>query len=313
MHISDIDLRLLRVFWAVVEADGFTNAQALLNVSQSTISNHMTQLEARLGFKLCKRGRSGFGLTEEGAAFHRHLGRFFQALHTLEDQSMALRGGLSGRLRLGMIDNLISDPACPLQAALKRFFELPDNTVHCSVDVLAPSDMERLLLAGQLDAAIGIFGQQMSGLQYRPLYRERDVLVCNARHPLSAISDPIVLSQMIPQADKVVRAFLGGSEFPFLSARDESVMASVTNVEAAALLIRSGPFIGFLPEHYAQTWIADGELVPLLPERFQRHSLISLVIRSSGKQQTAPLSAFLDCLFYTSEAPPASPRLRAIS
>jgi DNA-binding transcriptional LysR family regulator len=296
MHISDIDLRLLRVFRAVVEAGGFTNAQALLNVSQSTISNHMTQLESRLGFKLCYRGRSGFGLTEEGSVFYEHLTRFFQALHDLEQQSMELRGGLSGRLRLGMIDNLITDPACPLQMALDRFFRLPDNTVHCSIEVLSPPDMERLLLAGELDAAIGIFGQQTPGLHYQALYREHDVLVCNARHPLAAISDPVVLSRKIPSAGKVVRVFLGTAEFPFLDARDESMMASVTNVEAAAMLILSGPFIGFLPEHYARPWLDSGELIALQPDRFLRHSLISMVIRAVDTQRSSALRAFLSCL-----------------
>lgn len=312
MHISDIDLRLLRVFRAVVEAGGFTNAQALLNISQSTISNHMTQLESRLGFKLCNRGRGGFSLTEEGATFYGHLARFFQALQDLEEQSMELRSGLSGRLRIGMIDNLITDPACRLRVALDRFFQLPDNAVHCSLDVLAPPDMERLLLAGELDAAIGIFGGQTPGLRYQALYRERDVLVCNARHPLAAISDPAALSHMIPQAEKVIRVFLGTAEFPFLHARDESVMASVTSVEAAAMLLLSGPFIGFLPHHYAKPWLETGELVALQPERFLRHSVISLVTRNVDTQQTSALRAFLNCLEDQPDSQ-AVPQLRSAS
>jgi len=296
MHISDIDLRLLRVFRAVVEADGFTNAQALLNVSQSTISNHMTQLEGRLGFKLCQRGRSGFSLTDEGGAFYGHLVRFFQALHDLETQSMELRTGLTGHLRLAIIDNLITDPACPVLTALRSFFQLPDNAVRCTLDVLSPPDMERLLLAGDLDSAIGIFCRSTPGLYYRTLYRERDVLVCNPSHPLARVSDPVTLSHLIPRADKVVRAFLGTAEFPFLNARDKSVMASVANVEAAAMLILSGPFIGFLPQHYAKKWLDTGDLIALRPERFLRYSDISLVTRNVATQQTSALGAFLRCL-----------------
>jgi len=296
LHISDIDLRLLRVFRAVVEADGFTNAQALLNVSQSTISNHMTQLEGRLGFKLCHRGRSGFSLTAEGASFYGHLVRFFQALNDLETQSMELRSGLAGYLRLAIIDNLITDPACPLRPALRSFFQLPDNAVHCAINVLAPPDMERLLLAGELDAAVGIFCQSTPGLRYRGLYRERDVLVCNPSHPMAGISDPVALSHLIPRAEKVIRAFMGTTEFPFLNARDKSVMASVANVEAAAMLILSGPFIGFLPQHYARKWLDTGELIALQPERFLRYSEISLVTRNLDAQQTSALRAFLRCL-----------------
>ncbi len=309
LHISDIDLRLLRVFRAVVEADGFTNAQALLNVSQSTISNHMTQLEGRLGFKLCHRGRSGFSLTEEGAAFYQHLVRFFRALHDLETQSMELRRGLAGHLRLAIIDNLITDPACPLRPALTKFFELPENAVHCTIDVLSPPDMERLLLAGDLDAAVGIFCRSTPGLQYRTLYRERDVLVCNPSHPMAEISDPVALSHLIPRAEKVVRAFMGTNEFPFLNARDESVMASVANVEAAAMLILSGPFIGFLPQHYAKKWLDSGELIGLQPERFVRYSDVSLVTRNADSQQNSALRAFLRCLLESLDSPIHPPGL----
>jgi len=73
-------------------------------------------------------------------------------------------------------------------------------------------------------------------------------------------------------------------------------MASVANVEAAAMLILSGPFIGFLPQHYARKWLDTGELIALQPERFLRYSEISLVTRNLDAQQTSALRAFLRCL-----------------
>jgi len=60
----DIDLRLLRVFKAVADAGGLSNAQAVLNLNPSTISTQLSTLEAQLGYTLCQRGRSGFKLTE---------------------------------------------------------------------------------------------------------------------------------------------------------------------------------------------------------------------------------------------------------
>jgi DNA-binding transcriptional LysR family regulator len=65
-RLDTVDLRLLRVFATVVEARGFTAAQTILNVSGSTISNQISALETRLGVKLCRRGRAGFKLTEDG-------------------------------------------------------------------------------------------------------------------------------------------------------------------------------------------------------------------------------------------------------
>jgi DNA-binding transcriptional LysR family regulator len=61
-RLDNIDLRLLRVFVAVVEAHGFSEAQFALNLSASTLSTHLAALERKLGGRLCDRGRGGFRL-----------------------------------------------------------------------------------------------------------------------------------------------------------------------------------------------------------------------------------------------------------
>ena len=66
-RLSDLDLRLVRVFLAVVDASGVSAAQMTLNVGSSTISTQLATLETRLGFRLCDRGRGGFKLTPKGA------------------------------------------------------------------------------------------------------------------------------------------------------------------------------------------------------------------------------------------------------
>ena len=68
--LSDVDLRLLRVFSETVRCNGFTAAQASLGMTQATISVHMRNLEERLNVRLCERGRSGFYLTDEGKQIH---------------------------------------------------------------------------------------------------------------------------------------------------------------------------------------------------------------------------------------------------
>jgi DNA-binding transcriptional LysR family regulator len=73
--VSDIDLRLLRVFRIVVERGGFAQAEAELNVSRAAISLSMADLEKRLGLRLCRRGRAGFALTDEGRRVYDSLVR----------------------------------------------------------------------------------------------------------------------------------------------------------------------------------------------------------------------------------------------
>ncbi len=63
MKLSDIDLKLLRVFQAVAKAQGFGKARDTLGISQPAISAQIAKLEERLGFRLCERGPQGFALT----------------------------------------------------------------------------------------------------------------------------------------------------------------------------------------------------------------------------------------------------------
>ena len=48
-RLDNIDLRLLRVFVVLADANGFSDAQITLNLSQSTLSTHLAELEKRVG------------------------------------------------------------------------------------------------------------------------------------------------------------------------------------------------------------------------------------------------------------------------
>jgi DNA-binding transcriptional LysR family regulator len=293
MVVSDIDLRLLRVFCAVVEAGGFSYAQAILNVSQSTISTQMSQLEARLGVTLCHRGRGGFKLTEQGEACYRNTLDLFKSVHAFQRQSDELRGASSGVLRLGFLDNVITDLSSPVRSIFHDFLHRTGNRTRLALEVLAPQDMERRLLDRRLDAALGIFHSTLPSLTYMPLYRERDSLVCAGEHPLATLSDRQALREAIQTAPKVVRSFLETLEFsdPELYAGQANV--AVVNIEAAAYLILCGSYIGFLPQHYARPWIERGEMVELLPDEFERYSDFSLVVQASGAKSAA-VQTFLE-------------------
>lgn len=114
MQISDTDLRLLRVFVTIARCGGFTPAQAELNVSQSTISNQMRALETRLGVRLCQRGRQGFRLTEQGRALLHSADELFRSLEQFQVDTAALRGDLTGELRVGVVDGTMTDGDGPV-------------------------------------------------------------------------------------------------------------------------------------------------------------------------------------------------------
>ena len=48
-QLSDMDLRLLKVFKSVVDCGGMAAAELELNIGTSTVSRHVKDLETRLG------------------------------------------------------------------------------------------------------------------------------------------------------------------------------------------------------------------------------------------------------------------------
>lgn len=296
MNLSDIDIRLLRVFQAVVEAEGFHKAQERLGVSTSTISNHMNQLEIRVGFRLCERGRGGFRLTPKGESFHNTVMEFFAAVHSFQSKTQQLRHSHREAVHLGILDNLATDDQCPLHGALAWFYG-PYQAIEptsLTIEVLSPETIEKELVNNHLDIGIGIFDHHQSDLTYEPLYRERDVLVCRPDHHLANITDPRELADALASAKKVVRHFMQKREFPFIAEDHGSVVATVCNVEEAALMILHGPLIGFLPRHFAHPWLEDGRLVALMPERFVRHSQVFLAYHKESLTRKPAVKALIE-------------------
>ena len=277
MRTSDVDVRQIRVFLAVAQSGGFSAAQEVLNLGQSTISTEVAALEARLGYTLCKRGRGGFKLTVQGESFIKDATALLSAMTLFEISVAKHKKKGVGEVRVAIIDNLVTDPACPLIAAFAGFNRKTEGQAHLHFDVLAPGRIEEGVAAGRIDAALGIFLQPLPHLRYVPLYNERDVLVCGAQHPLFTERSDTKLFSKVRHAQKVVRTFLRLKDFFFLSDQFETITAHVESVEAAAFLILTGSHVGLLPDHYARQWIDKGQMRILLETSYTRESTISLV------------------------------------
>ncbi|MEQ1074977.1 LysR family transcriptional regulator [Acinetobacter pittii] len=299
MNLSDIDLRLLEVFIAVVEGRGIANAQTLLNRDASTISRQLRQLEDRLELRLCERGRGGFQLTSDGEKVFRNTLALKQAVKTFEDCNESLKGHLSGQVRLAMIDNLITDPNCPLRRVLARYGARAENETHLHMEVMAPSQIEHALLDHRADLGIGIFPAHLPELHYEPMYEETDWLVCAPSNPLAGAESPEQVQSTLNACAKVARNFLNAQDTSRLGGEPSNVTAWVANIEAAALLILAGTHVGFLPNHYARSWIESGQMVAIRPDHFRRTSVIEVAFRPGREAQKPAVDALREDLFAT--------------
>lgn len=276
MHsLSDIDLRLLRVFVSVVECGGFSAAQSELGLSQSTVSNHMAALETRLGYPLCRRGRGGFELTPRGIEIYESAKDLFQHLSNFSTRARNLKERLSGELMIGSLDATVTDPESPLGRAI-RSFNSRKNEVHIVLGCFEPGELERRALQGRIHVAVGTFQKKIDGLVYENLYQERQLLYCSADHPLASRAQTAE-DDDLRESGVCIRGYWGHRHVFDLGT--ERYSATCFDMESQLTLILSGGYIGFLPSHFAKSWVADGQLVPIRPERYSFFCKFQLVYR----------------------------------
>ena len=298
-NLTEGDIRLLKVFAKVVEAGGFSAAQIDLNISQSTISTHMTSLEQRLGVRLCERGRSGFRLTDRGLLIYQAIQRLFEALDEFRTDAGAARNCLTGNLSVGIVDSLITNPDCSLHSAIAAFnHKAPE--VQIAIRVASPSEIERMVLEGGCDLGLGTCGQHSPYLEYEDLFEERQVLYCGRGHPMFALDHSLGITDLKDQ-QFVRRAYAAPEKLPPGIKIASTAVADL--MEGVAAFILSGVYIGFLPAHIAQQWVSMDLMRPILDPTLGYQNPVYLVTRKTEERKPV-LSVFLKELRLVHEQQP---------
>ncbi len=288
--ISDVDIRLLRIFKGVADCGGFSAAEVELNIARSTISTHMADLESRLNLKLCHRGRSGFSLTEEGQFVYECTEQVLSSLEQFRSQVNTLHHHLTGELNIACSDAILADPQFDLAQALTAFEQLaPDVHINLSTNTLP--EIERALIDGRTDIAFAPLHRELSSITYQALYKERHELYCHKLHPLFN-TNPVTEAQI--RECQFIHPGMQTSGAASKAMLDLNRSATAYIYEARMSLINTGHYIGFFSRHYAQPGIESGELRTLMPEsRFYDVEMAMMV--KNGLQKNKVLDVFLDC------------------
>ncbi|WP_042303895.1 LysR family transcriptional regulator [Paraburkholderia kururiensis] len=287
--LTDLDLRLIRVFVAVADAGGVSVAQSTLNVSQPTISTQLSTLETRLGFRLCERGRGGFRLTTKGERFYALAKKLYAAVDEFSSEARHMDKQLVGALHIGLIGHTPVSHNARISEAI-ALFRRRDEAVRFSISVRPPGELEERLLASDVDIAIGYFWHRVPTLDYTPLFEERQVAYCGRGHPLYR------------QAGRVDPAKAADFEWAWrtyplpevqLSTTPAKVTAQADNMEAVALLILSGHHLGYLPQHFAAPYVKQGLLAALNPAKL-RYDVTFHMVTQQRSRRGPIVEAFLE-------------------
>jgi DNA-binding transcriptional LysR family regulator len=288
--VTDFDLRLLRVFKTIVEEGGLKPAHIALDVSLPSISKQLADLEARFGLRLCDRGPRQFKLTPQGEIIYKAACELFDGIDKFQREVDQVRRGRRGELRIGVIDNTISDPNCPIIGALRN---MEATELHLRLAVLDPDGIQQRVVDGRLDVGLVPLYKKWPALEYHTLYAERMFLYCGRGHPLFDIKgepDELELARFA----FVEHGYVDGQDLEGFAAPAKTG-ATAWQVEAVAILLMTGSYVGYLPRHYAAPLEREGKLRQLLGAGSGYSSAVAAVFKA-GAQQSRPLKQFLTAL-----------------
>lgn len=289
---TDFDLKLLRVFKIVADCGGLSVAESTLNINLSTISTYISDLELRLGFKLCNRGRSGFQLTAEGRLLYQGLENLLISIEEFRIEVGKIKNRISGELSVGVVDNTLSDSRLKLPEAIQAVKERASN-LFIKLEIKSTREIETALLGRSLNIGIGPFRKQHPQLIYETLYEETLNLYCSSKHSLfepegSLLDIPV---ERIAGLDYVSRGYLREAKMHDYMEYFK-VAATVHNMEAVAALILSGKFVGYLPAHYAQQWVSTRHMHVIKPAFFS-HQVQFCCVRRKDTEINSAAQTFL--------------------
>ena len=118
-RLSAMLSRKYRYLIALAQERHFGRAAASCHVSPSTLSAAIRDLEAELGVAIVERGQAFEGFTVEGLSVLDYARRMASVESDFRLHLSKLAGGLTGRLRLGVIPTALTVVAA-LSAALAR-------------------------------------------------------------------------------------------------------------------------------------------------------------------------------------------------
>ncbi|HEX2010274.1 MAG TPA: LysR family transcriptional regulator [Roseateles sp.] len=179
--MMNVTLRQLQVFVAVAEALHFTRAADSLQLSQSSVSTQIKELESILGLRLFDRHTRMLRLTQAGAEILPLARKAVADLESVIGSSAQLK--TLGRGRVSMA--VASVQAALVMPRLIREFCIANPGVKVVLHDVAQDEVLEMVRAGEVDFGLGTASGSRHDLGSRTLWSEAFVAVLPADHPMA--------------------------------------------------------------------------------------------------------------------------------
>ncbi|HET8744018.1 MAG TPA: LysR substrate-binding domain-containing protein [Ramlibacter sp.] len=173
-----MDLKQLEYFVRVAELGSFTRAAIELDVAQPALSRQVRLLEVELRQNLLVRNGRGAVPTEAGKLLLEHGRGILHQVERAREDLGRLRGGLAGRVAVGLPSSVARVLTVPLTRAFRE--QLPEARISISEGL--SGGLQEGLVSGRLDIAVLYNAQPARELDLAPLLEE-DLVLVRARPP----------------------------------------------------------------------------------------------------------------------------------
>jgi DNA-binding transcriptional LysR family regulator len=180
MDLRRIDLNLLVALDALLTEASVSRAAVRLRVSQPAASHALKRLRDRFDDMLLVRDGGQMRLTPRGAGLLAPVKDALAACHSVLSSGEHFDPRTAARtFRMAMSDAMTVEN---LPLIMRRLRGLR-SSIDLEVDAAGPQHSCRLLLADEIDLAVGVFPHIPKGLTTRDLYRDQLVCVVDRKNP----------------------------------------------------------------------------------------------------------------------------------
>jgi len=278
-QVTDGDLRMIKIFKAVVDHEGFSKASTFLNIHLSTVSSYIRKLEGRIGLTLCHRGNKGFRLTVEGDDFYKAINELLASVEKYQLNVNKIHQQHKGRVKIGILHdhNLVKE--FNFSQAIQDFNRYaPDVTLE--IESLENRNILAKLQDGSYDfALVSSLTPSLSpspSLNYIKLCDKPISLYCSKEHPLFEMPDSDINDELIAQYPSIWLNYVSHEDYRFL-APEFNFKYESNSMEASIYGILSGAYIGALSDGLADSLVQKGQIKAIKPTSYRfEHSKITL-------------------------------------
>lgn len=248
-----VTLEQWRVFQAIIEHGGYTQAAAYLHRSQSAVSYSMSRLQEQLGISLLKiEGRKAL-LTEQGKVLLHRSQQLLEEAGEIENFAQHLSQGREAEIKL------VVDAAFPndlLMNALAQFAQQSQGTrVQLSEVIL--SGATDALVNNEAELVIGV--DTPHGYLSDPLIEVEMIAVAHPEHPLHNLEHQVTLTDLAQHMHVVIRDSGQHEKMDvgWLSSQDRW---TVSSIDSSCNALKHGLGYGWLPGNRIAKALEKGEL-----------------------------------------------------